>query len=293
MKKQIRGLLLGTAMVGVLALAGCSGSAPDGLENITEGSVEEYVQAAKDALAGADSFAADFEANVTLEGSGKTSTKGTVTQGRTPLHMAVETVMAFDGTEQKYDIYLEEGEETVNQYMNYDGEWTEMTLDQDAALTGVRIYDTAANLQTFLNAAEGWELKEDGGKVILTAVIPEAKFYAVEESGRLFQMAGMSGLSEVYFSGVGDVPVTLTLDSKTGAPVSYSIDLAKALETVTNNVLTELSGGTLEHGVVVEAYNITSALTQLGDVEATPIPEEAKSSAINYEKEITLLESAE
>ena len=88
-------------------------------------------------------------------------------------------------------------------------------------------------------------------------------------------------------------PVTLKLDGKTGAPVSYSIDLAKALETVTNNVLKELSGGTLETGVVVEAYSITSALTQLGDVEATPIPEEAKSSAINYEKEITLLESAE
>lgn len=293
MKKQIRGLLLGTAMVGVLALAGCGGSAPDGLGNITEGSVEEYLQAAKDVLAGTDSFIAEFDAVVAMEGSGETTTKGTVTQVKKPLNMAVDTVMAFDGTEQEYDIYLEEGEGAVNQYMNYDGEWTEMTLDQEAALTGIRIYDTAANMQTFLDAADGWELKEDGSEVTLTAVIPEAKFFAVEESGRLFQMAGMSGLSEVYFSGVGDVPVTLKLDGKTGAPVSYSIDLAKALETVTNNVLKELSGGTLETGVVVEAYSITSALTQLGDVEATPIPEEAKSSAINYEKEITLLESAE
>ena len=142
-------------------------------------------------------------------------------------------------------------------------------------------------------AAENWSAEQNGGEIILSSVIPEEKFYDVEEYTRWFQLIGMSGLSEVYYAGVGDVPVTVTLDAKSGEPRSYSIDLAHALETVTNNVLKELSGGTLETGVVVEAYSITSALTQLGDVEATPIPEEAKSSAINYEKEITLLESAE
>ena len=34
-----------TALMAGSALAGCGGSAPDGLGNITEGSVEEYLQA--------------------------------------------------------------------------------------------------------------------------------------------------------------------------------------------------------------------------------------------------------
>ena len=67
------------------------------------------------------------------------------------------------------------------------------------------------------------------------------------------------------------------------------MDLAKALETVTNNVLTELGGGTLESGVTVAEYSIVSELTQLGGVEAEPVPDAAKSSAINYEEEISLM----
>ena len=103
----------------------------------------------------------------------------------------------------------------------------------------------------------------------------------------------MSGLSEVYFADVGDVPVELTVDAKTGKPISFEIDLAKQLEVMTNNVLTELGGGTLENGVKVSAYKITSELTQLGGVEAGEIPAEARSSAINYEKAITILEGEE
>ena len=101
----------------------------------------------------------------------------------------------------------------------------------------------------------------------------------------------MSGLSEVYYAGVGEVPVAVSLDAKNGVPLSYSIDLAHALETVTNNVLKELSGGAGESGIAVGKYNITSELTQLGGVEVGEIPAEAKSSAINYEKEISMLES--
>ena len=93
-------------------------------------------------------------------------------------------------------------------------------------------------------------------------------------------------------SGVGDVPVKVTVDGKTGAPLSYEIDLTKALEVVTNNVLMELGGGTLEEGIAVKTHVITSTLTQLGNVAAEEIPPAAKSDAINYEKEISLLEEA-
>ena len=88
------------------------------------------------------------------------------------------------------------------------------------------------------------------------------------------------------------MPVTVILDGKTGEPLSYEVDLAKALETVTNQVLLELSGGKAS-SMEITTYKITSRLTQLGGVEAGEIPAEAKDTAINYEREISLLESAE
>lgn len=113
----------------------------------------------------------------------------------------------------------------------------------------------------------------------------------MEAAGRFFQIAGMSSLSEVYFKGTGDVPVTFVLDKKTGAPISYEIDLAQALEKVTNNVLSELSSDNESSGITVQTYRISSELTQLGNVKAGEIPDEVKSSAINYEREISMLES--
>lgn len=287
MKKQKKWPAL--ILLGVLMLTGCGSSPAEPAKTETESSAEEYVQAAKDALAEADSFTADFTATVSMEGAGKTATTGQIAMVKEPFYMKVDTVTDFDGMEQPYSIYLEESGDAVNQYMNYEGQWTEMTMTEENALLGVKIYDAVENMQTILSAAEGWELNTKDGQ--LTAVIPGEKVYSVEESGRLFQLAGMSGLSEVYFEGVEAVPVTVAMDEKTGAPLSYEVDLAKALETVTNNVLKELNGGTLEDGVTVESYSISSQLTQLGEVTAEEIPAAAKDTAINYEKEISLLEN--
>lgn len=294
MKKQMKRLLLGAAFVGMLACTGCGGDALEPAGNtVKDKSAEGYVQAAQEALAAADSFTADFNTTVQMKGSGKTVTKGTVTSVKDPFYVNVDTDMIFDDLVQEYDLYLEQTADAVNQYMSYNGEWTEMTMDKTSALAGVKIYNTLENMQVFLDAGEDWKMQQRSGKVVLTGIIPEEKVFAVEESGRLFQQAGMSGLSEVYFAGVGDVTVELTVDAKTGAPISFKVDLAKTLEIMTNNVLTELGGGTLENGVEVSRYVISSTFTKLGGVKAGEIPVEAKSSAINYDKEISLLESAE
>ena len=286
MRKGIRVLLLGAVMS---VLAGCGSaveSSPTGKEEI---SAEVLIQDAHDILEEADSFTADFKAVVAMGESGKTLTEGTVAMVKEPLYAKVDTVLSFGDQEQEYVLCLEKTEEAVNQYMSYDGQWTEMTLNEDSALMGVQIYNSLYNLEAVLEAAENWTAEKSGGEVVLAGTIPETKFYDVEEYTRWFQMAGMSGLSEVYFEGVGDVPVTMTLDGKTGAPVSYSVDLTKALETVTNNVLKELNGGESGNSIGVKEYQITSVLTQLGGVEPEPIPEAAKSDAINYEEEISLM----
>lgn len=291
MRKEWKTLLFGAALCGMLAMTGCGGSSKT--EEISLEQVAEYVQKAHEMLEEADSFTADFKVEAQMGDADPTFTEGVVTMVKEPLFMLVDTSLNFEDMSQKYDTYLEETGDAVNQYMNYNGQWTEMTMTETAALEGVQIYNTLYNLETILTAGENWTMIDSGKELKLTGVIPEAKFHGVEEYTRWFQLAGMSGLAEVYYGGVGDVPVTVFLDEKTGAPLSYEVDLTKPLEIMTNNVLRELSGGELQNAVEVNCYTITSELTQLGGVEAGKVPAEAKSDAINYEKEISLLESAE
>ena len=295
MKKQRKSRGLGmTFIIVCLVLSGCGA----GTQEAALGSAEEYVQAAKTALAGQNSFTANFDATIAMNNAGRGSmtTKGTVTFVKEPLYMKVDTDMGVDNGSQRYILYLQKGEaekneDGVNQYMNYDGQWTEMTLQKTDAMNSVQIYNTAENMETLLAAAENCTMQENGGKAVISADIPAEKLYDVEAAGRFFQIAGMSSLSEVYFKGIGDVPVTFVLDKKTGAPISYEIDLAQALEKVTNNVLSELSSDNESSGITVQTYRISSELTQLGNVKAGEIPDEVKSSAINYEREISMLES--
>lgn len=290
MKKRWKLLLFGA--VCMFAMSGCGA---EGKEEITADAVQEYVQKAHAMLEEADSFAADFHAVADMGGGNETTTEGTVTFVKEPLQVQVQRNILFDDgvreSRSEEKAYLEEADDEVNYYMNYDGQWTEMTLEEESALAVTQIYNTLYNMETIFSAAENWTAKKVDGDIVLTGSIPEEKFYDVESYTRWFQLAGMSGLAEVYYAGVGDVPVTVTLDSKTGEPLSYSVDLAHALETVTNNVLKELSGGASGSGIEAEKYVITSELTQLGGVEAAEIPAEAKSSAINYEKEISMLEN--
>lgn len=293
MRKKNMRRVLGVTLMGIFTLAGCGGAAGD-TENGTlqAKTAEEYVQAATDALENAEGFEADFNAEISMDGSGAVSTDAKVAIRKKPLQARVDIHHDFDGASQASSIYLEEKGETVNLYMDYDEQWTEMTLSPEDAMNNVRIYDTADNMGSLLSAARDWQVEATEGDIVtVTAEIPSEKVFAVEENGRYFQLAGMSGLSETYFKDIGALSARFRFDWKTGQPVSYEIDFAEALESVTNNVLKELNGGVLENGVTVEKYLISSEITQLGDVESIEIPEAAKSDAINYEKEISLLEN--
>lgn len=292
MKKQKNQKRWGMVLLSALLLTGC-GSAGETAGKMSGRSAASYASAAQQALAEADSFSASFGAKVEMQGGSATETNGTVLMVQAPYFVKIDTTMTFDHTTQTYAVYLEEQEDGINQYMNYDGQWTEMTMTKENAQSSTQIYHAQENMETLLTAITDWTAVEDGEVVTLTGEIPEEKVFSVEESCRFFQLAGMSGLSEVYFSGVGAVPVELEIDRRTGAPLSYEVRLADALEVVTNNVLRELGGGTLEEEVSVEAYTISSALTQLGGVAAEEIPEGARNMAINYEKEISLLEGTE
>lgn len=267
-------------------LAGCGTAEPKEQPPQT---ANAYVQAARVVLAGTDSFTADFDMEIAInhaEEDSMTAT-GTIAMVQEPFYAKIDAQTGFADSQYRYSAYLEQDGDTVSQYMNYDGDWTEMTLSAENAESGVQIYNATENMEILLAAAENLTMQTEGDRVILSGDIPGEKLYEVEEAGQFFCIVGMSGLSEDSFAGVGDCPVTFVLEQKTGIPVSYEIDLTDALEQVASNVLQELDDA---DGVTVQSYRISAVLTQLCGVAAEEIPAEVKNSAINYEKEFALQE---
>lgn len=274
--------ILAAAMA--FCLAGC-GASPEEETMVNTSSAEEYVTEAKQALTEADSYAAELRVLSSMDGSSD-SMEADIAVISEPLCMKVDIENILSGQTVRTQTYLEEsGEDEVNMYMNYGGQWTEMSLTTEAALQNMQIYDAKENMLRVLEKGQDWtQTEEENERVTLTGVIPAAAVYEVVDGGSLLQFSGMSGIAENYYADVSDVPVTITLMEGTGEPVSCTLDLTSVQQKVTDNVLKELQSES--GGIAVEEYQVTMDISQINEVEEISVPAEA-SGAINYEKEIS------
>ena len=244
----------------------------------------EYATAALQSLEEASSYKGAVNVVSNMQGSSD-STEVTVSQIKEPFCMQITEVLNSGGQSYSTQRYLEAEDTNVNLFMNYNSQWTEMSLEKDAALDSVQIYDVRENMATLLQHTSGWqETARENKQVTLQGTLPAADVFAVVEGGKLLQLAGMSGIAENYYEGVADVPVTFVFKEDTGEAVSCHMDLGNALQTVTNNVLKELQADSA--GITVQEYGVTMDISDLNGVQSIEIPAEAH-SAINYEQEIT------
>lgn len=241
MKNFFRAAKICLAATAVVCLAACG--TPENAENTTQTGMTpaEYATAALQSLEEASSYKGAVNVVSNMQGSND-STEVTVSQIKEPFCMQItETLNTAGGQSYSTQRYLEAEDTNVNLFMNYNNQWTEMSLEKDAALDSVQIYDVRENMITLLQHTSGWqETARENKQVTLQGTLPAADVYAVVEGGKLLQLAGMSGIAENYYEGVADVPVTFVFKEDTGEAVSCHMDLGNALQTVTNNVLKEL-----------------------------------------------------
>lgn len=272
------------AATAVVCLAACG--TPENAENTTQTGMTpaEYATAALQSLEEASSYKGAVNVVSNMQGSND-STEVTVSQIKEPFCMQITEVLNSGGQSYSTQRYLEAEDTNVNLFMNYNNQWTEMSLEKDAALDSVQIYDVRENMATLLQHTSGWqETARENKQVTLQGTLPAADVFAVVEGGKLLQLAGMSGIAENYYEGVADVPVTFVFKEDTGEAVSCHMDLGNVLQTVTNNVLKELQADSA--GITVQEYGVTMDISDLNGVQSIEIPAEAH-SAINYEQEIT------
>lgn len=208
-----------------------------------------------------------------------------VEMNQEPLRMKIDETLQFPQQTIKNVTYLKGTESGADIYRNYGDQWTEMSFEKDAAMASVQVYHIQSNMQLILEHGTDWAEDETSDKALLfQGKIPAKEAFSVVEGGKLLQLAGMSGMAEKYYAGVADIPVTFTIDSQSGQPISCTMDLADTLETVTNNVLQELNHDNTN--ISVTKYDAIMEISKWNETPTIEIPKEAQ-SAINYEQEIT------
>ena len=287
MKNFFRAAKICLAATAVVCLAACG--TPENAENTAQTGMTpaEYATAALQSLEEANSYKGAMNVVSNMQDSSD-STEVTVSQIKEPFCMQITEVLNSAGG-QSYSTqrYLEAEDTNVNLFMNYNNQWTEMSLEKDAALDSVQIYDVRENMITLLQHTSTWQETARENKQV---TLPAADVYTVVEGGKLLQLAGMSGIAENYYEGVADVPVTFVFKEDTGEAVSCHMDLANVLQTVTNNVLKELQADSA--GITVQEYGVTMDISDLNGVQSIEIPAEAQ-GAINYEQEITSMNESD
>ncbi|MDD3395457.1 MAG: hypothetical protein PHG19_12565 [Anaerotignum sp.] len=290
MKNKIK-IAVAICLIATVIMSGCTAKPTSSSGTASEQSaLENYIAAAKSKLEASSSFASDFYAEVQMgEEEEKTISKAKVEMIQEPLTVGITTEDLFGQNTTSSQTYLEKTDDAINMYMAYDGQWTEMTLEEGNAMKSVGMYDAAKGMSLLLASGENWkQISEKNGIVTITGEVPAQKVYDISEAGYFLKIAGMNGVAQSYYSGVEAVPFELQL-KEDGTPISFSVDFAKTLETVMNHVLQELNQDEAEP-ISVEKYMIKQTISKLGEVKKIEIPAEAR-DAINYEKEISLIES--
>ncbi|MFV0314795.1 MAG: hypothetical protein ACK5I7_06780 [Anaerotignum sp.] len=290
-KKVILAVLIGIMLMGTMVFVSGCGAKPASSDNVADGEniAAEYVDLAKSKLENASDFTSVFygEAKMGQE-TARTVFNAEVKMIRQPLLVSIAMMDSYGTNEVKSQLYLEKVRNMVNMYTMYDGQWTEMTLDETNAVKSVGIYDAPTNMALLLTAGENWEqTSSKDGVITITGKLPAQKVYDVAEAGVFLQLAGMNGVGQSNYEGVESVLFEVQI-KEDGTPVGFSIDFTKTLETVMQNVLNEL-GQEVEEQVYVEKYFMSHEFTLFDELEEIEIPDEAK-SAINYEKEISLIQ---
>lgn len=279
-------------LVAMVFVSGCAAKPTSSHGAVpSENATENYIALAKSKLDTATNFVSDFYAEVQMDGKGDiTISKANVQMMQEPFVVGVKMQDSYGENTLSSQIYLEKANDDVNMYMDYDGQWTEMTLDEKNAMKSVGIYNAVQNMNLLLASGENWEQDSTkNGIITIKGEVPSQKVYDISEAGSFLQLAGMNGVDQSYYAGVEAVPFEVEI-KEDGTPVSFSVNFADALETVMNHVLQELGQDGVEN-ISVEKYLVSQKISKIGEIKKIAIPDAAR-DAINYEKEISLLESS-
>lgn len=283
MKKQYRYLAICFAIWSVFTLASC-GAAQPMQENAQQSMTPEmYIAQASEFLQKTDSYVGRLEVT-TKTASESYCTTADVRKISKPLKANIDEHYTYGNSKLMTEMYIEEADDIINLYREYEGVWTAISLPRAEAVKSMRFFDVGGNISVLLQKGTNWkETEHNEREVVLNGTIPADVVYDVIHETNLLQLSGVNGISKTYFSGAKDLDIQVTLSQANMVPLTCKIDLSNTQQVVTNNILEELQ--VPDDDFLLQTYDIKMKVMNINQVQNIEIPKEAR-NAVNYEQAI-------
>ncbi len=292
--KKLSTFLLAAVMS--FSVVGCSGS-PSSSASSSAGSstpssssgmsVEERIDSSRKSLKDVKNMQSKMVMNMSLTSQGQTVDMNTimdVTAFTDPLKMKIDMTMDMgEQGSQEMAMYAEQDGDKYIMYMSDGVQW----YSEEVPAQTFDEYDARNSMDTYLDGVS--DLKEVGTEKIgdkdaikIEGVIKGETLEAtLSESGALdnvkqtFNGQVSDEVLESMFKDLGEVKVSVWIDSETNYPVKYSMDMTDVMNTLYTNVLGSIEGGQ-DVQISVGKMEINMEDLKYNSAEDFEIPAEAK-----------------
>lgn len=285
MKKRYRYLAICFVIWSSFGLTSCG--VTQNVENMAQQNMtpEMYMTQAVECLQEATSYTGKLEV-LTKAGEESYHTTADLTKIKEPLRAHVDEHYTYGASKELTEIYyIDEVDDAVNIYRKYDGQWTAISLPRTDALKSMQFFDIGNNMSVLLDHGENWkELSQNDDEIVLSGTISSEAVYDVIHQTNLLQLSGVNGISEIYFAGVGDLEIQVTINKKQMVPLTCTIDLSAIQQIVTDNILQELQVPN-DDEFLLNTYHMQMKISSINQIQNIEFPKEIN-NAINYEQAI-------
>lgn len=194
-----------------------------------------------------------------------------------PMQSKAETTTEFLGMSIPMQLYIEQEGETYNIYASTD---SGLTWQVQAGVTKAEVsqYEFIDSVGFYLECADTFEKagEEDVNGAKATrydgVISGDNVKKALEMSGSAEQISALLG-EEGEIGDVGELPLSIWLDKKSGLPVRYDMDMTAVMQSMVSSM-------PMEEGMTMEISSVTFSVTMsnFNGVSEIVIPDEAKSA---------------
>ncbi|MCJ7856987.1 hypothetical protein MUJ63_11870 [Lachnospiraceae bacterium NSJ-143] len=291
--KRIGATVLAAALAMSFSACGNSstgnGSASGSAQQNKEMTVEERVEAARTTMADVKNMEAKMIMLMSMESQGQTldmNSTMNITSFVEPLKMKIDMNMDMGELgSQDMSMYAEETEDGKYIMYVYDGtQW----ISQEVPVDTFEQYDTRDSMDMYLDGVTelkdaGTEKVDDKDAVRIDGIITgDALEETIKSSGALDNMKQTLGgqiddaTLDSMFKDLGNISVSIWLDSETNYPVKYSMDMTDVMGKLYNNIFSAIPGGEEAQINVSKMLINMEGLKYNADITDFEIPAEAK-----------------
>ena len=288
MKKQLTKLLTaGVVLAMALALAACGGSGGD--------SAEEVLARAQEAFDDVTSMHYTMDMDMGFSADGESIEINTNAEAdcisdpiAIDMDMTMDMMGLFDMTFKMY--IVQDGDQYIVYTGMDDGDgnysWSKEVMDD---MGDMKQYNGSSSMAIYME--NGAEFKEAGTEEIngstatrYDGVITQEGLQTVmETSGVLdqYESLGIEGMDELL-SEMGDLPVSIWIDNKSGMPVNYEMDMTAMIQNLMTKLMAE-DPETAETDFTVDKCYMVMICSDFNTIDSIEVPEEALNASSSDE----------